>query len=70
MSGVSNPFLALPTNRAAKPGVHRSGYGPTLTRNTVSFNGQRLEKLSTSTPEQGRVFELLGKPIPLLLDAA
>ena len=28
MSGVSNPFLALPTNRAAKPGVHRSGYGP------------------------------------------
>jgi len=25
---VSNPFLALPTNRAAKPGVHRSGYGP------------------------------------------
>jgi dipeptidase E len=24
----SNPFLALPTNRAAKPGVHRSGYGP------------------------------------------
>src|ERR1022692_2758944 len=28
MRGVSNPFLALPTNRAAKPGVHRSGYGP------------------------------------------
>jgi hypothetical protein len=28
MSGVSNPFLALPTNRAAKPGVHRSEYGP------------------------------------------
>jgi hypothetical protein len=25
---VSNPYLALPTNRAAKPGVHRSGYGP------------------------------------------
>src|SRR5450755_4666154 len=28
MRGVSNPFLALPTNRAAKPRVHRSGYGP------------------------------------------
>ena len=28
MRGVSNPFLILPTNRAAKPGVHRSGYGP------------------------------------------
>src|ERR1035437_4797291 len=27
MRGVSNPFLALPTNRAAKPGVHRSGNG-------------------------------------------
>ena len=41
----------------------------TLTRNTVSFNGRRLEKLSTPTPEQRRVFELLGKPIPLRLDA-
>ena len=28
----------------------------TLTRNTVSFNGQRLEKLSTPTPEQRRVY--------------
>jgi len=42
----------------------------TLTRNTVSFAGQRLEKLSAPTPEQRRVFELLGKPIPLCLDAA
>jgi hypothetical protein len=42
----------------------------TLTRNTVSFNGQRLEKLSAPTPEQHRVFELLGKPIPLRLDTA
>ena len=42
----------------------------TLTRNTVSFNGRRLEKLSTPTPEQRRVFDLLGKPIPLRLDAA
>ena len=42
----------------------------TLTRNTVSFNGRRLEKLSTPTPEQRRVFALLGKPIPLRLDTA
>jgi hypothetical protein len=42
----------------------------TLTRNTVSFNGQRLEKLSRPTPEQRRVFELLGMPVPLRLDAA
>jgi hypothetical protein len=40
----------------------------TLTRNTVSFAGKRLEKLSVPTPEQRRVFELLGKPIPLSLD--
>jgi len=42
----------------------------TLTRNTASFAGQRLEKLSAPTPEQRRVFELLGKPIPLRLDVA
>jgi len=42
----------------------------TLTRNTVSFAGRRLEKLSTPTPEQRRVFDLLGKPIPLRLSAA
>jgi hypothetical protein len=40
----------------------------TLTRNTVSFAGKRLEKMATPTPEQRRVFELLGKPIPLSLD--
>jgi hypothetical protein len=40
----------------------------TLTRNTVSFAGKRLEKLATPTPEQRRVFELLGRPIPLSLD--
>ena len=40
----------------------------TLTRNTVSFAGKRLEKLATPTPEQRRVFELLGKPIPISLD--
>jgi hypothetical protein len=42
----------------------------TLTRNTVSFAGKRLEKLSVPTPEQRRVFDLLGKPIPLRLDTA
>ena len=42
----------------------------TLTRNTVSFNGRHLEKLSAPTPEQRRVFDLLGKPIPLRLDTA
>jgi len=46
------------------------GHLATLTRNTVSFAGQRLQKLSTPTPEQRRVFELLGKPVPLRLDAA
>jgi len=40
----------------------------TLTRNTVSFGGQRLEKLSVPTPEQRRVFDLLAKPIPVRLD--
>jgi len=40
----------------------------TLTRNTVSFAGKRLEKLATPTPEQRCVFDLLGKPIPLSLD--
>lgn len=40
----------------------------TLTRNTVIFGGKRLEKLATPTPEQRRVFALLGKPIPLSLD--
>jgi hypothetical protein len=40
----------------------------TLTRNTVSFAGKHLEKLATPTPEQRRVFELLGKPIPLNID--
>ena len=33
-----------------------------------SWSGRRLEKLSAPTPEQRRVFELLGKPIPLRLD--
>jgi hypothetical protein len=31
----------------------------------VSFNGRRPEKLSLPAPGQRRVFELLGKSIPL-----
>lgn len=41
-----------------------------LTRNTVSFTGMHLDKLSEPTPEQRRVFDLLGRPIPLHLDRA
>jgi hypothetical protein len=37
----------------------------TLARQTISFNGQRIEKLTTPTPVQRRVFELLGAPVPL-----
>src|SRR5450755_2074642 len=43
MRGVSNPFLILPTNRAAKPGVHRSGYGP------VAAFAPRLARLLEAT---------------------
>ena len=46
------------------------GHLATLTRNTVSFNGRRLEKLSAPTPGQRRVFELLGTPVLLHLNAA
>jgi len=38
-----------------------------LTRNTVSFAGQRFNKLTDPTPVQTRAFELLGAPIPLTL---
>jgi hypothetical protein len=39
----------------------------TLTRQTISFAGQRIEKLTTPTPVQRRAFELLGAPVPLIL---
>ena len=35
----------------------------TLDRQTVSFAGQRIEKLTTPTPVQRRVFELLGTAV-------
>jgi hypothetical protein len=39
----------------------------TLNRQTISFGGQHISKLTTPTPVQARVFELLGAPIPLTL---
>jgi len=38
-----------------------------LTRNTISFAGQRFEKIAHPTPVQRRAFELLGASIPLAL---
>jgi hypothetical protein len=39
----------------------------TLNREIINFTGQRIEKLTTPTPTQRRVFELLGGSIPLTL---
>ena len=39
----------------------------TLDRQTITFSGQQIEKLTTPTPVQRRAFELLGAPIPLTL---
>jgi hypothetical protein len=39
----------------------------TLARQTVSFAGQKIDKLTTPTPVQRRAFELLGAPVPLIL---
>src|SRR5258707_5943872 len=39
----------------------------TLDRQSVTFAGQRIEKLTKPTPVQPRAFELLGSPIPLTL---
>jgi hypothetical protein len=38
-----------------------------LTRNTISFAGQRFEKIANPTPVQRRAFELLGASVPLAL---
>jgi hypothetical protein len=43
------------------------GHLATLTRQTIIFAGQRIEKLTTPTPVQARAFELLGTPVPLAL---
>jgi transposase len=39
----------------------------TLTRQTVNFNGQRIEKIAIPTPVQARAFELLGSSVPVAL---
>ncbi|HUY49246.1 MAG TPA: IS1634 family transposase [Streptosporangiaceae bacterium] len=39
----------------------------TLSRQTVNFNGQRIEKITIPTPVQARAFELLGGPVPVAL---
>jgi transposase len=38
-----------------------------LNRETINFAGQRIEKLTSATPTQRRVFELIGVPVPLTL---
>ena len=43
------------------------GHLSTLTRQTITFSGQKIEKLTTPTPVQRRAFELLGAPVPLTL---
>src|SRR6266852_268119 len=43
------------------------GHLPTLDRQTISFAGHKIEKLTTPTPVQARAFELLGAPVPLAL---
>jgi len=39
----------------------------TLDRQTITFNGRAIEKLTTPTPIQRRAFELLGTTIPLTI---
>jgi hypothetical protein len=39
----------------------------TLDRQTITFSGQKISKLTEPTPVQRRAFELLGAPIPLTL---
>jgi len=39
----------------------------TLDRQTITFNGQAIEKLTTPTPVQHRAFELLGATVPLAI---
>jgi transposase len=39
----------------------------TLDRQIINFDGQRIEKITTPTPVQRRVFELLGASVPVTL---
>jgi Transposase DDE domain len=43
------------------------GHLATLSRQVISFGGQKIEKLTTPTPVQRRAFELLGAPVPITL---
>ena len=43
------------------------GHLSTLSRQTIGFAGQEIEKLTTPTPVQARAFELLGAQVPLAL---
>lgn len=43
------------------------GHLATLSRQTINFNGQRIEKITIPTPVQARAFELLGAPVPVAL---
>ena len=36
----------------------------TLSRQIISFNGRKIEKITIPTPVQARAFELLGSPVP------
>jgi transposase len=39
----------------------------TLNRQTITFAGQHIQKITNATPTQRRAFELIGAPIPLAL---
>ena len=43
------------------------GHLSTLDRQTITFAGQAIEKLTTPTPVQRRAFELLGATVPLAI---
>jgi hypothetical protein len=43
------------------------GHLATLSRQTINFNGQRIEKITLPTPVQARAFELLGRSVPVAL---
>jgi transposase len=43
------------------------GHLSTLDRQVINFGGQRIEKITTPTPLQRRVFELLGASVPTTL---
>jgi Transposase DDE domain len=73
------PAQRSPRARAKDAAKHNAGklpvrkYGDllshlsTLDRQTITFTGQQISKLTEPTPVQRRAFELLGAPIPLTL---